>query len=736
MDVLKLASLGWRLIAMQRATKNPGSLVGEEWPSKATSDPATVKAWSELGLNFGVLLGPSSGVIDVEYDSDEGREILKDAEPTLSYKSAKSVHRIYLYDERFVHEKTKVSINGTEWRFGQDKAQSVIPPSLHENGKDSYEWIDVREPVRLPDSMWELYQRLKASDERHKARERPQDVPPRDRTGDSLIDLARAEAEKLSWESLLTSQGWTFVRNRGEAQDWLRPGKYSGTISATVNYGGTGTLRVFSTNCSPLVEDSSYDKFAFICVTEYEDDPIAAAKGILPQSVQDELDRKWRKERNEKADLINLDNFMTGGTFSTEDEELDDEQFIASMIPDGGIIKQAFDFYGKVAYRRSIVMGMAVSVSLCQTIFGRRVRSHTDLRTNDYNLILATTGSGKEACESTITKILDAADPGCHHMIPPDVQSGNGLMRALSMNPCSIWVCDEFGKILQAVLDKKGNPHTKTIGNHLLKLYGKSNGTYGGAAHSDGVRNRIVNPHLCVLGLATGSSVFEAVAAEHVSDGLLGRIAFWPVQERPDPKDEMEIADPPEELVEAVKQWVDFQPGGNLVTTPEVLRMSDEALARWNIHGREINERMKSESEIRAAVWSRVAARTMKLALVHRCSRLEVAPANCQWDFVQIELSDMQWAVKLSNWLARISCGLIRENIQDTGSAKAKAILAKAIESSPNGVNKRKLLRICRSITAGDLQCAAEEIGLVTVNRNPKGRPSIWYERPPVSETC
>lgn len=415
------------------------------------------------------------------------------------------------------------------------------------------------------------------------------------------------------------------------------------------------------------------------------------------------------------------------------DDHEDDDAFCLSMVPSSGILKLTFDYYSEIAYRRSNVMGLAVAISLCETIFGRRIRSHTDMRTNDYNLILATTGCGKEACEATITKILDAADPACRHIVPPDVQSGNGLMKALSANPCGVWLCDEFGKILEAVLDKRGNQHIKNIGNHMLKLYGKSSGVYGGAAHSDGVRNRISQPHLVILGLSTSSTVFSSVSDDQVSDGLLGRIAFWPVQDRPDPKEDMEIAYPAAELVELVKGWVDFFPGtGNLSSenpVPEVLRFSAEAKARWNSHAKAISERMKSEGESRAAIWSRVAARSMKLALVHRASRLEVSPQLCNWDFTAVEIEDCNWAIRLSNWLAKIACGLVKENTKDKSGNKAKTILASVLANGP--ARKRDILRQYRSLTAGDLQSAADQLGVRTVklgggDRN--GRPVIWYE--------
>jgi len=419
---------------------------------------------------------------------------------------------------------------------------------------------------------------------------------------------------------------------------------------------------------------------------------------------------------------------------SDADEDNDsDEDFCAAMVPASGLIREVFEFYWASAYRRSSVMGLAVALSLCETIFGRRIRTHTDMRTNDYNLVLASTGSGKEACEATITKILDAADPSGSHQHPPDIQSGNGLMKTVSQNPCGIWVCDEFGKILQAVLDRKGNQHVKNIGSHLLKLYSKSNGKYGGAGHSDSVRNAVREPHLVVLGMSTGSTVFSAISSEQVSDGLFGRISFWPVQERPEPTEDLEIVEPSDNLVHSVSQWIKFSPGGNLgaqFPKPEVIRMTPDALVRWKHHAKEIDLKMRSESESRAAIWARVAARSMKLALVHRAARLVTDPASTSFEFIHIEIEDLNWGIKLANWLARISCGLVRENTVDKTLQNAKAILIEATRTGP--VNARELLRTYRSMTAGDFAAAASELGILSVKRRDKthGRTKLFFENP------
>ena len=56
-----------------------------------------------------------------------------------------------------------------------------------------------------------------------------------------------------------------------------------------------------------------------------------------------------------------------------------------------------------------------------------------------------------------------------------------------------------------------------------------------------------------------------------------------------------------------------------------------------------------NESEVVKGIWRRTAEKTGKLAILSACSR--ICPHNNA--FPTIELSDVQWAIKLSNWLTR-----------------------------------------------------------------------------------
>jgi lipopolysaccharide biosynthesis regulator YciM len=93
-----------------------------------------------------------------------------------------------------------------------------------------------------------------------------------------------------------------------------------------------------------------------------------------------------------------------------------------------------------------------------------------------------------------------------------------------------------------------------------------------------------------------------------------------------------------------------------------------------------------------------------------------------------VEIQDVNWGIKLANWLARIACELIEQNTIDSGKLKAKAILAKAVEQGP--VNVRDLIRAARDLSSGDFASAAQELGLHVRLDKTGGRPRKYYERP------
>jgi hypothetical protein len=102
-----------------------------------------VNKWLAAGSNVGLLLGPESGVVDVEYDDPAGRDQLAAFGvldiPTPTYRSARGEHRLFRW-EPWMPAAAAIKAEAIEIRIGGRAAQSVLPPSRHPTGA-AYEWL-------------------------------------------------------------------------------------------------------------------------------------------------------------------------------------------------------------------------------------------------------------------------------------------------------------------------------------------------------------------------------------------------------------------------------------------------------------------------------------------------------------------------------------------------------------------------------------------------------------------
>jgi len=173
---LQYASYGWKTVPVfgvngkqkcrcgktgcSSAGKHP--CAGNGWEKKASDDEEEVGALFDAHpeSNIGIMWGQGSGVIDIEFDTEEGRvtadKLLGDC-ITPTYTSGRSTHRIFKWSER-LPVKTVVKHYGLEIRIGGLKAcQSVVPPSTHYTGAP-YAWLpgldpESVSPIDVPESL-------------------------------------------------------------------------------------------------------------------------------------------------------------------------------------------------------------------------------------------------------------------------------------------------------------------------------------------------------------------------------------------------------------------------------------------------------------------------------------------------------------------------------------------------------------------------------------------------------
>lgn len=178
--VLRYAERGWKMIPLHAPREGGGCSCRKgkdcpspgkhprhrEWKEAASCDDATLMEWFDKwpDANVGLVMGPTSGVIDVEFDSDEGAETAKQMFGecyTPTYKSQRSVHRLFAWSSD-LPDVQKVLAAGLEIRLGggNQSTQSVIPPSRHASGA-KYEWLPGLSPddvdlLPVPDSVLAL----------------------------------------------------------------------------------------------------------------------------------------------------------------------------------------------------------------------------------------------------------------------------------------------------------------------------------------------------------------------------------------------------------------------------------------------------------------------------------------------------------------------------------------------------------------------------------------------------
>jgi hypothetical protein len=261
-----------------------------------------------------------------------------------------------------------------------------------------------------------------------------------------------------------------------------------------------------------------------------------------------------------------------------------------------------------------------------------------------------------------------------------------------------------------------------------MQLYSSSGTIWKADAYADAKRVKTVDqPHLCIYGTATPDSFWHSLSRDNIGEGLVGRLLVFEGRGYEVEATEPTADKPPDALIEAVRWWLTFAPGGNLSEAhpePRMVPHTPEAKERMREHIDGINSRRRSEETLRAAVWSRSAEKVSKLALIHACSRSRCLPET-------ITRADVDWAVRLGNYLTRRLLVGCRDHIAENDVERAaKRVLAYI---TPAGIRHRDLSRKTqwlRSKERADILRDLEGCGLITSTPEATGkRPAIVYRR-------
>lgn len=287
-----------------------------------------------------------------------------------------------------------------------------------------------------------------------------------------------------------------------------------------------------------------------------------------------------------------------------------------------GLIGTIAEYILHQAVRPVPEVALAGAIAYFAGITGRAYNiSGTGL--NQYLLVLAKTGSGKEGAMTGIERLTTAIRPHIPMVDgfigPAAFASGQGLIKVLDQHPCFVSVLGEFGLTLQQLSDPRANSATTMLKKVILDLYTKSgkDNVLRSTVYSDAEKNTkiIQAPAVTILGESTPEAFFDGISSSHISEGLIPRFLVLEYTGGRPERNGKGDSTPDPDLIKAlcavVTQSLTMQANRahyDIPLEPKAQTLLDE-------FDRECDRHLNHQgSEVEAQLWNRAHLKALKLA--------------------------------------------------------------------------------------------------------------------------
>lgn len=331
-----------------------------------------------------------------------------------------------------------------------------------------------------------------------------------------------------------------------------------------------------------------------------------------------------------------------------------------------GLVGEIAQYIYAQAPRPVPEIALAGALGLVAGIVGRAYNiSGTGL--NQYVLLLAPTGTGKEAIASGIDKLMAQVIrtvPAASDFIGPgEIASSQAIIKYMSRGPTSfVSLVGEFGIYLQQMASVNAPPHLTGLRRFLLDAYNKSGEgkVLRPSIYSDKDKNTaaVLAPSFTLLGESTPEKFYEGLHEGLISEGLLPRFTMIEYHgERPALNPGHLSAQPSFELIDRLSTLCAH--ALMLNSHHKAIHVQTDATARelfqqFDAHcDANINT---SDREVRRHLWNRAHVKALKLA--------GIIAVGCNPYDPTITADVASWAINLvvadvRNLLARFDAGEI-----------------------------------------------------------------------------
>jgi hypothetical protein len=288
-----------------------------------------------------------------------------------------------------------------------------------------------------------------------------------------------------------------------------------------------------------------------------------------------------------------------------------------------GLMGEIADFVYASAPRPVREVALGAAIGLMAGICGRAYNvSGTGL--NQYVLVIAKTGTGKEAAQTGINKLMQAVKqtvPAAGEFIgPAEIASGQALIKYLDKHPCFVSVVGEFGLMLQQICSPMATAPQAALQRTMLSLYNMSG--FGQllqpTIYSDKANNTqiVKSPAFTLLGESTPETFYVALDEHMISKGLMPRFTCIEyLGNRPKLNEKHRSVEPTNELILKIRELCnnalvlsEHSKVININLTPDAEKLAKEFNEKCDsrINGTDI--------EISKQLWNRAHIKALKLA--------------------------------------------------------------------------------------------------------------------------
>jgi hypothetical protein len=204
---------------------------------------------------------------------------------------------------------------------------------------------------------------------------------------------------------------------------------------------------------------------------------------------------------------------------------------VAGVAIPPGLLGELAKFIYAASPRPVPEIALAGAIGLMSGIVGRTYNTNTNAGLNNYVLLLANTGTGKDSMSSGIDALMEAVAFQCpyanNYIGPSEIASGQALVKHVSNFQCFVSILGEFGIRIEQLSNARASSSERTLKRILLDIYTKSK--YGqmfrGSIYADKDKNVEATkwPALSLIGDSQPERFYSILNEDMISEGLLPR---------------------------------------------------------------------------------------------------------------------------------------------------------------------------------------------------------------------